>query len=87
MSARSILALAMVCATASLAARQRAPHNESIREDELRADLYYLAGDALRGRLTGSVENLAAADYIRSRFERAGLMPAGPAARTSRPSR
>jgi hypothetical protein len=31
----------------------------------------------MRGRLTDTDENRAAADYIRSRFERAGLAPAG----------
>ena len=51
---------------------------ESIRQEELRADLFFLAGDAMRGRLTDTVENLATADYIRARFERAGLKPAAP---------
>ena len=78
MTVRPILALALAVATASLAAQQRAPQNDSIRQDELRADLFYLAGDAMRGRLTDTVENLAAGDYIRSRFERAGLKPAAP---------
>ena len=32
----------------------------------------------MRGRLTDTVENLATADYIRARFERAGLKPAAP---------
>jgi hypothetical protein len=59
-------------------AQNRAPQNESIRQDQLRADLFFLAGDAMRGRLTDTEENRAAADYIRSRFERAGLAPAAP---------
>ncbi len=78
MTVRPIVAVALGLATAVLGAQQRAPHNESIRQDELRADLFYLAGDAMRGRLTDTVENLAAGDYIRSRFERAGLKPAAP---------
>ncbi len=78
MTVRPSLAVALVVITATLSAQQRAPQNESIRQEELRADLYYLAGDAMRGRLTDTVENLATADYIRSRFERAGLKPAGP---------
>jgi peptidase M28-like protein/PA domain-containing protein len=59
-------------------AQQRAPQNESIRKEDLRADLFFLAGDAMRGRLTDTDENRATADYIRSRFERMGLEPAGP---------
>src|SRR5438045_9218313 len=59
-------------------AQTRAPQNESIRQDDLRADLFFLAGDSLRGRLTDTEENRAAADFIRSRFERMGLKGAGP---------
>src|SRR5438552_13684088 len=59
-------------------AQQRAPQNESIRQDDLRADLFFLAGDSMRGRLTDTEENRAAADFIRSRFERMGLKAAGP---------
>ena len=62
----------------TLAGQQRAPHAESIRQEELRADLFFLAGDAMRGRLTDTTENLATADYIRARFERIGLKPAAP---------
>src|SRR5216117_21153 len=61
-----------------VAAQQRAPQNDSIRQDDLRADLFFLAGDSMRGRLTDTEENRAAADFIRSRFERMGLKPAGP---------
>ena len=69
-----------VCAAAvvSVAAQQRAPQNDSIRQEDLRADLFFLAGDSLRGRLTDTDENRAAADFIRSRFERMGLKGAGP---------
>src|SRR5882762_8677066 len=61
-----------------LDAQSRAPQNESIRQEELRADLFFVAGDSMRGRLTDTEENRAAADFIRSRFERRGLKPAGP---------
>jgi hypothetical protein len=57
---------------------KRAPQNESIRKEDLRADLFFLAGDSLRGRLTDTEENRAAADFIASRFERLGLKGAGP---------
>ena len=59
-------------------AETRAPQNESIRQEDLRADLFFVAGDSLRGRLTDTPENRVAADYIRSRFERMGLKPAAP---------
>lgn len=73
---RVLIAICLI-ATVSLAAQQRAPQNESIRQEDLRADLFFLAGDAMRGRLTDTVENRATGDYIRSRFERLGLKPAG----------
>src|SRR5437764_14776560 len=63
---------------AAVAAATLAPQNDSIRQDDLRADLFFLAGDSLRGRLTDTEENRAAADFIRSRFERLELKPAGP---------
>lgn len=72
------MAATAIALLTTVAAQQRAPQNESIRQDQLRADLFFLAGDAMKGRLTDTDENRAAADYIRSRFERAGLKPAAP---------
>ncbi|HMF94494.1 MAG TPA: hypothetical protein VKE96_09380 [Vicinamibacterales bacterium] len=70
--------LAIVSACIPLAAQQRAPQNESIRQEDLRADLFFVAADSMRGRLTDTEENRATADFIRSRFERLGLKPAAP---------
>ena len=60
-------------------AQQPAPEIASIRKQDLRADLFYLAGDRFRGRLTDTPENQMTAEFIRARFERLGLEPAGPA--------
>jgi hypothetical protein len=77
MSKKLFLAIAVAAAClASPLAQTRAPQNESIRQEDLRADLFFLAGDSMRGRLTDTEENRAAADFIRSRFERLGLKPA-----------
>src|SRR5882762_9479610 len=76
---RTVFALAVALSLISpIFAQQRAPQNESIRQEDLRADLFFLAGDSMRGRLTDTEENRAAADFIRSRFERMGLKGAGP---------
>ena len=56
------------------AAQEPAPLIESIRADQLRADLFFLAGDALRGRLTDTHENVIAGEWIASRFQRLGLL-------------
>ncbi len=61
-----------------LHAQEVAPQADSIRESDLRADLFFLAGDAMRGRLVGTPENRLAAEWIKARFERLGLKPAGP---------
>src|SRR5947208_15902640 len=75
---KSLLIGLSLAAAVHAAAQQHAPQNESIRQEDLRADLFFLAGDSMRGRLTDTEENRAAADFIRSRFERMGLRPAGP---------
>jgi hypothetical protein len=61
-----------------LSARQVAPQNDSIRKEDLKADLYFLAHDLTQGRLVGTTGNALAAEFIKSRFERLGLVPAGP---------
>jgi len=75
---RLLAVVALLAAVVPMRAQQAAPQNESITQADLRADLFFLAGDAMRGRLTDTEENRATADYIRSRFERMGLKGAGP---------
>jgi Zn-dependent M28 family amino/carboxypeptidase len=76
---RNLLAGAgAILLVSAVAAQNRAPQIESIREQDLRADLFFVAGDAMRGRLTDTEENRATADYIRSRFARVELKPAAP---------
>ena len=73
---RTLAVLLAIIFTATLAAQQKAPGNDTITQADLRADLFFLAGDAMRGRLTDTNENRLTADYIRARFERAGLKSA-----------
>src|SRR5438874_9173651 len=73
---KSLLIGLSLAAAVHAAAQQHAPQNESITKEDLRADLFFLAGDSMRGRLTDTEENRAAADFIRSRFERMALKPA-----------
>ncbi len=58
-------------------AQDTAPAIESIHQSDLRADLFFLAGDELRGRLAGSPEGRVASAFIKSRFERMGLKAVG----------
>jgi Zn-dependent M28 family amino/carboxypeptidase len=73
----SITTFLLVAAIGAKYAQERAPHVDSIRKAELRADLFFLAGDHMRGRLTDTPENAVSAEWIKARFERLGLIPAG----------
>src|SRR5262245_39687654 len=73
---RASLAL-VLCLASPVAAQTPAPGNDAIRKESLKADLFFLASDELRGRLTEYPENRIAALFIRSRFERLGLKPMG----------
>lgn len=65
--------LLLISFATSLSAQNRAPAIESIKREELRADLFFLASDAMRGRLTNTPEYDLAAEWIASRFARLGL--------------
>src|SRR5882724_2672551 len=55
--------------------QNRAPAIETIRKDEMKADLFFLASDKMRGRLTGAPEYTLAAEWIAARYARLGLQP------------
>src|SRR5258708_7594510 len=55
--------------------QSRAPAIETIRKEELKADLFFLASDSMRGRLPGSPEYAVAAEWIAARYARLGLQP------------
>lgn len=50
---------------------------DRIRESEIKSDLYLLAGDAMRGREAGTLDELHASAWIAERARAAGLKPAG----------
>src|SRR5215467_7136220 len=53
-----------------------APGFNNIREDKLRADLTFLASDALQGRMSLQTGDEVAVQWIASEFAKAGLKPA-----------
>lgn len=79
MKRRSWVFAGVLWTVSGLSSAQTAPGQETILEDELRADLFFLASDEMGGRLTETPENEAAAAFIRSRFARLGLEPMGRA--------
>ncbi len=64
--------------TAAALGQNRAPSIETIRKEEMRADLYFLASNEMRGRLTGTPEYALAAQWIAARYSRLGLQPVAP---------
>jgi hypothetical protein len=70
------LALVIVVAVAAGGARAQDPIDR-IRESDLKADLFTLAGDAMRGREGGTIDELAASMWVADRAREAGLLPAG----------
>jgi hypothetical protein len=78
MKARLLLAVFVLAfAGVRFSAQDRAPQLDSIQKADLRADLYFLASDGMRGRLTDTPENALAAEWVKARFERLALPPAG----------
>jgi Peptidase family M28 len=72
-----VLAASLVVALAAgLGAGAQDPIDR-IREADIKADLFTLAGDAMRGREAGTLDELTASAWIAERARAAGLQPAG----------
>jgi hypothetical protein len=69
--------MAILLATVLPGSEPIAPGNDSIRQQDMKADLFFLAGSGFRGRLTATPENELASEFIASRFERLGLKHVG----------
>jgi hypothetical protein len=74
-AAASLLVPALLGAQPASSAR--APGGDAITTPKMRADLEFLAGDALRGRLTDTPENAIALEWMAARFKWLGLKPMG----------
>jgi len=71
------LILALVIAAAAVNGAQTQDPIERIREADLKADLFTLAGDEMRGREGGTLDEMTASMWIAERARQAGLLPAG----------
>lgn len=70
-----LFSAALVLAAAGIAAIQ--DPIDRIREADLKTDLFALAGDAMRGREAGTLDEMTASAWVAERARDAGLMPAG----------
>jgi hypothetical protein len=78
-AARLLLFFLPVLFVAPHAQRARDPKDpiDRIREDEIKADLFALAGDPTRGREGGTIDELSASAWLAERARAAGMLPAG----------
>jgi len=69
----------IVVLTAAVAAGSAAMKDpiDRIREADLKRDLFALAGDAMRGREGGTLDEMTASAWVAERAREAGLQPAG----------
>jgi len=71
-----VLTAVFVVTTLGAASAQQDPI-ERIREAEIKQDLFVLAGDAMRGREGGTLDEMTASAWVAERARDAGLLPAG----------
>ena len=69
-------ASAVVSQAAAIDPRQP-PALEAITEADLRRDMFAMAGDAMRGREAGTLDEMRATGWVAERAREAGLQPAG----------
>ena len=83
---RSVASAAIILSFAFSAVAQKASVKTAILERNVRAEMSFLASDAMQGRGSGSQFERVAAEYIGSQFMRFGLEPAGENGWDGRPT-
>src|SRR5687768_1986526 len=71
------LLLLAACTVHSASEFSLAPDEAAVSEANLRRDLHVLAGDGMRGREAGTLDELRASVWLADRMREAGLEPAG----------
>ena len=72
----ALVPVLLAAVTGAVGLRAQSPMDR-IREADLKADLFALAGDPMRGREGGTLDELTASAWIAERARQAGLQPAG----------
>lgn len=78
LSALVLVAVACAPSVGPDGGAEAAPAIGSIRQADLQADLYFLASDAMNGRAAATRDVAVTTEFIKARFQRLGLEPAGP---------
>ena len=71
----ALLLAANLIPMSAIAQGDPVPYALSIRADDLKKHLTLIASDSLKGRNTGSAEQLVAANYIADSFKKSGIAP------------
>ncbi|HEX5216889.1 MAG TPA: M28 family peptidase [Vicinamibacterales bacterium] len=72
-----VVAAVLLLSAVTVGSAQKSDPIEKIRESEIKDDLFTLAGDAMRGREGGTLDEMAASVWVAERARAAGLLPAG----------
>jgi aminopeptidase YwaD len=73
----SLFVVVLIAVTPCVSLSQKRPGNTVALEQNIRAELGFLASDAMQGRGSGTGYERLAAEYIGSQFRQFGLEPAG----------
>jgi hypothetical protein len=74
---RTHVVTALLVVLAAGTGAQKPDPIEKIREADIKRDLFALAGDAMRGREGGTLDEMTASAWVAERAREAGLQPAG----------
>lgn len=72
-----VLLVPLLVATVAVSAAPAPNPIDTIREADIKSDLFTLAGDSMRGREAGTLDELTASMWVAKRAREAGLEPAG----------
>jgi Peptidase family M28 len=75
--AHRLLLVSLIAIATSASGAQAQNSIDRITQEDLKADLFTLAGDAMRGREAGTIDELNASMWIAERCRAIGLQPAG----------
>jgi hypothetical protein len=77
MKSKQLLLILVLFISTSIFAQSTAPQLDKIKQQDLKEDLYELAGDAFRGRRGGELGEMRASVWVAQKAREAGLKPAG----------
>lgn len=78
--------IALLLLVANISALAQSGGKQTVSEQNVRAGMHFLAGDALQGRGSGTIFERIAAEYVGTQFMQFGLEPAGEKGADGKPT-